>query len=227
MPRIGGLYGRMIIFVTTCARKIIWPEYAHMIVKATHNALNDIGERLRLVLSLNRWSIKDLERRSGIQYRTLQAYLSGDRKPGADHLVNLAGAGIDLHWLLLGQEEAALKLMFPDFEPLTGPLAADSDLAASFLHAAMENVDRWHQGYVESTGSPLSTSLLLTGVWSVFSLYDRLLDEIRDKIIDVRKKGMASEGIAEFILTSPVREAVRERLRVIDPSAKSDSQSPS
>ena len=179
---------------------------------------------MRLVLALNRWSIKELERRSGIQYRTLQAYLADQRKPGADHLASLAGAGIDLHWLLLGQEEAALKLMFPDFEPITGPLAADSELAAEFLEAAISDVDDWHKGHVDRTGSSLRMKLLLTGVWSVFALYDRLLEGIREKLVEARTNGMASSGIAEFVLTSPVREEVRKRLRVIKPEGGENPQ---
>lgn len=182
-----------------------------------------VGLRLRWLLELEGRSIKELSEASGIPYRTLQQYLSDNRKPGADHMVRFADAGIDLHWLLLGQEEASLKLLFPRMEPIDGPLAADSKLAVVFLDEAMKAVDEFHDDYVRKSKKPLHLDILMTGVWSVFSLYDNLLKNISEQIINKRKEGWPGEDIAQFVLSSPVRDEVRSRLKRIWPEIDEDS----
>lgn len=178
-----------------------------------------VGQRLRWLLDLEGRSIKDLSKASSIPYRTIQQYLADKRKPGTDHLIKLAESGIDLHWLLLGQEEAALKLLFPGFEPLDGPLAADSELAAVFLQEALDAVDEFHRDCVNEEGKPLELRSSLAAVWYVFSFYDRMLKQIADVIIEKRKEGWSCEDLAKFILTDPVRERIRSGLLYIDKSA--------
>lgn len=175
-----------------------------------------IGERLKWLLKLEGRSIKALSDASGIPYGTLQQYLSDTRKPGADHLAKLARSGIDLHWLVLGESEPSLKLVFPEGRRMTGPVAADAELANLFLAEALSAIDDWHSQWVKEHGAPMATSVLFAGVFSVFALYDELLNGIADQLIKARQSGWDNKDIAEMVLTSPVRQQVRKRLRVVE-----------
>lgn len=53
-----------------------------------------------------KWSLKVFSRESGIPYRTLQDYISGSRLPGADALQKIARRGVDINWILLGDERS-------------------------------------------------------------------------------------------------------------------------
>jgi len=173
-----------------------------------------IGRRLHWLLAIEGRLIRDLSNASGVPYGTLQQYMGDRRKPGAEHLTKLARAGINLHWLLLGYDEASLHLIFPNFEPLVGPLAADSELGSAFLREAFDAVDEFHRNWVQEHGEPLSVEVIFMSVWSVFSIYDKLLDNISDTIAETRSKGWLPNDIATFILTGPVRQEVRDRLRI-------------
>ena len=181
-----------------------------------------IGKRLRWLMKIEGSSIKDLSERCQIPYRTIQQYLSDKRKPGADHLKKIAEAGIDLHWLLLGYDEPSIKVVCPGCENITGPLAADSLLANHFFEEAFDAVDEWHQNHIHNGGAALDIKTILMGVWAVFFLYDDLLSKIEDQLIFARQHGMPVENIAQIVLTSPVKDEVRRRLKLIDPTRSED-----
>ena len=64
-----------------------------------------ISERLRQVCEAKNWKIKDFAEHTGIAYRTLQGYVGGEREPNAEGMAAIAKAGVNLNWLVSGEEE--------------------------------------------------------------------------------------------------------------------------
>jgi transcriptional regulator with XRE-family HTH domain len=171
-----------------------------------------VGQRLRWLLEIRGGSIKDLSDASGIKYGTLQQYLSDKRQPGASQLAGLAEAGIDLHWLLLGQQGNTLKLAFDELKKLQGPLVADYELYDVFLRRALDTVDVFHGQWNKSRNKILSIHYLLHATWLVLSMYSDILEKISEKIIDLRKKGWSGEEIADFVISDPVHKITTDFL---------------
>lgn len=67
------------------------------------------SDRIRLVLGRRDMTLKDLERASGIPYRSLQNYMSGALLPGAENLSKLREAlQVNVDWLLTGAGRSAI-----------------------------------------------------------------------------------------------------------------------
>lgn len=62
-----------------------------------------INIRLKQVMEIKGLNIKSFSEISGLKYRTLQNYLSGERKPDVDNLAKISThLGVNLNWLLTG-----------------------------------------------------------------------------------------------------------------------------
>lgn len=102
---------------------------------------------------------------------------------------------------------------------------ANSDLAEVFLDECFDAIDEFHYKWIEENKRALNIKLLLTSVFAVFSLYDRLLDGISDKIMDAYKRGWKSEDMATLIISGPVRDQVRDLLnKVVSDFLKSSAE---
>jgi len=79
------------------------------------NTLNKaLSERLRYAILHTGVSMKEFGVRTGIPYRTLQNYLSGDRLPGAEALQSMSKNGLDVNWLLTGRRIETLEHIAED-----------------------------------------------------------------------------------------------------------------
>ncbi|NIZ13938.1 LexA family transcriptional regulator [Phaeobacter sp. HF9A] len=68
-----------------------------------------IPERIREIASSKSLTIKDISEKTGIKYRTIQNYLSGDRSVGTEFLTALSEhLGVSASWILTGQGDAML-----------------------------------------------------------------------------------------------------------------------
>jgi len=66
--------------------------------------------RLKILIDLLGLNLKDFSRETGIPYPTLQDYLAGKIKPGADNLEKISMVfHVNLHWLLTGEGEPFMK----------------------------------------------------------------------------------------------------------------------
>ncbi len=83
--------------------------YAHLrklsIFIKNWNAQMRISERLKLVCEQKNWKIKDFAELTGLPYRTMQGYISGEREPNAEGMTAIAKAGVNLNWLVSGEGE--------------------------------------------------------------------------------------------------------------------------
>jgi transcriptional regulator with XRE-family HTH domain len=98
----------------------------------------DIKDRLRYAIRLKFKSIKEFSAATGIAYRTVQGYLSGDREPDAEQLGKMyAQVGINIGWLLTGK-----GAVFLDGEAAVVP----------FEHASKRRIKRWVDEFWEHSG---------------------------------------------------------------------------
>jgi phage repressor protein C with HTH and peptisase S24 domain len=66
--------------------------------------------KLKILIDLLGLSLKDFSRKTGIPYPTLQDYLAGKIKPGADNLEKISMVfHVNLNWLLTGEGEPFVK----------------------------------------------------------------------------------------------------------------------
>ena len=62
-----------------------------------------INIRLKQVMEIKGLNLKSFSEISDLKYRTLQNYLSGERKPDVDNLAKISThLGVNLNWLLTG-----------------------------------------------------------------------------------------------------------------------------
>ena len=99
-----------------------------------------INVRLRKILDYINMNIKDFSSCTNLAYRTVQNYLSGDRKPDADGLFKISThLGINLNWLLTGVgspfiEEAAES----PSEPLLPSLGGEEQELLALIRQSSE-----------------------------------------------------------------------------------------
>ena len=135
----------------------------------------EFGERLRSIIELRKQTMGEFAADAGIPYRTVQKYLLGSRRPGADHLIKLGAAGIDVTWLLTGFPGGAIghylevdssfeyeestrgqsKNRPADQTPLVDAVLGDMRFAHEVIERAEVAVDGYHRRYHERTGELL------------------------------------------------------------------------
>ncbi|WP_040977409.1 helix-turn-helix domain-containing protein [Necropsobacter massiliensis] len=64
-----------------------------------------INNRVCLIIEHFGDSITKFSERSGINYRSVQNYMRGEREPNAEAFLKFAQLGININWLLTGQGE--------------------------------------------------------------------------------------------------------------------------
>ncbi|HDR1694312.1 TPA: helix-turn-helix transcriptional regulator [Pasteurella multocida] len=64
-----------------------------------------INCRVCLIIEQFGGSITKFSERSGINYRSVQNYMRGDREPNSEAYLKFAQLGININWLLTGQGE--------------------------------------------------------------------------------------------------------------------------
>lgn len=64
-----------------------------------------INNRVCLIIEQLGGSITKFSERSGINYRSVQNYMRGDREPNSEAYLKFAQLGININWLLTGEGE--------------------------------------------------------------------------------------------------------------------------
>ncbi|MBN6060440.1 helix-turn-helix domain-containing protein [Aggregatibacter actinomycetemcomitans] len=64
-----------------------------------------INNRVCLIIEQFGGSITKFSERSGINYRSVQNYMRGDREPNSEAYLKFAQLGININWLLTGEGE--------------------------------------------------------------------------------------------------------------------------
>ncbi|KGQ48586.1 DNA-binding protein [Gallibacterium anatis 10672-6] len=64
-----------------------------------------INSRVCLIIEHLGGSVTKFSERSGINYRSVQNYMRGDREPNSEAYLKFAQLGININWLLTGQGE--------------------------------------------------------------------------------------------------------------------------
>lgn len=175
-----------------------------------------LGSRLRQFVTLNGLNVREFSKAVDIPYRSVHEYLSDNRKPGADHLAQMASFGIDVEWLLLGKIKTALVFDFKDigeFKPLTGYIAADKDLAHYLLMDAMKIIDQWRLDE-ENKGKVIPLGGLIASIWSVFQIYTDAANRSADTLENARKNRWPTEKLGEMIV-SLLHDPIRDRLKIM------------
>ena len=71
---------------------------------------NSVADRLKKLIEILGINLKEFSARTGIPYRTLQAYLKGEIIPGGENLQKIAAVFcVNLNWLLTGEGEMFIK----------------------------------------------------------------------------------------------------------------------
>lgn len=95
-----------------------------------------ISSRLRNLIDWRGLKQRKFAAETGIPYPALRKHLDARSAPGADHLIRLMRAGIDIGWLLTGRNSGPLCDWLPDVET---DFAAFGD--QRFLAAIMRQVE--------------------------------------------------------------------------------------
>lgn len=77
--------------------------------KIDNKTKNEIGRRVRAVLTLSSYSIREIAEISHFPYQSLQNWMRGRYLVGSDFLLWLAKKGVNVNWILLGQGEMFLN----------------------------------------------------------------------------------------------------------------------
>jgi transcriptional regulator with XRE-family HTH domain len=127
------------------------------VLKQAKTARSGVAARLSRLLAFRGLSIRQLSADAGVPYRTLQDYIGGKRKPGADHLVKLAEVGVDIHWLLTGGRPS-LPRGLSEGDLAAGLLASDPQLVNDIWAMARASADGYGDRHFSRTQKALSAS---------------------------------------------------------------------
>ena len=160
-----------------------------------------IGDRLRRFLQLRGWTIRSLADRTGIPYRTLQDYLANKNRPGTAHLSAMAGAGVDLNWLL-GKERVGIPRELGHFAAAPEPLRGDRALLEELSRRVMAAVDETNSDHVQKHGTSMPLIVLVSTYARGWDIAMKTAGEMASIIEDLSKRGVPPETIADVICGS-------------------------
>lgn len=162
-----------------------------------------IGNRLRAAIEQQGGSIKDFSRRSGIPYRTLQNYLSGERLPGADALVQIARQGIDVNWMLTGESLGKVidneKNSVEAMQLFLGKIIDDKNLQQIAIEASFASVDRHNEDYTKKNGVPMKSISVISLLMESYKFYSSIVVTLYDILPETEDKEVAYAKIRNSI----------------------------
>ncbi len=165
------------------------------------SAENTIGTRLRRLLRLRGQSIREFSEATGVPYRTLQDYLGGKAKPGAEQLGRIALAGLDVNFLLTGK---ALRGGFriKDTAPAddeTYYLLADAEVVEAIDRKAKDTISHLLREHLKADND-LTFDMLLEAYVLLFSSLADVFSRADPPIAAARKAGMSVAQLIDSIL---------------------------
>ena len=182
-----------------------WAQIQQMIAPTT------IGARLRGVIEFRRERLSGFAAAVSIPYRTLQNHLRDERKPGPDHLGRLAGAGLDVVWLVTGRYRGALSRGEWVDAPTTYALGA-TDFVDRLLQRIEEFGDAFQDRHYDGGGDPLRGYEREAALDVYRDMCLRTLIEKAESIQKRAARGESPDELLEFI-TAPLTPELDERLR--------------
>lgn len=173
------------------------------------DAQDGIGVRLRRFLRFRGLSIREFSEETAIPYRTLQNYLSEQRKPGAEHLKAMADYGVDVNWLL-----GARAKPMTDGEMLSAAsestvVRADIELLQELRERAVKLTDEMQKRYVEENRKPLNLMEILNFFSKTYLHFRKLAEGMESSIENLRKLGVSTPLIVDIISEAVVKAAER------------------
>lgn len=111
-----------------------------------------IDNRICLIIEHFGRSITNFSERSGINYRSVQNYMRGDREPNSDAYLKFAQLGININWLLTGDGE-----MFIDGTPKSTLTQQEQTLLKDYRESNEQGKEA-----IEKTASALAATAALT-----------------------------------------------------------------
>jgi len=160
-----------------------------------------VGTRLRRLLRLRGQSIREFSEAAGIPYRTLQDYLAGKAKPGADQLARIAGAGIDVNFLLNGKARR-MGVWIPDDAPPddeTYYVLADAEVINAVNRKAKDILNGLLQEHLKP-GDDLTFDALFDAYLSLSIRLLEIFARTNPPLEEARKAGMSVKQVIDSIL---------------------------
>jgi len=172
-----------------------------------------IGGRLRRLLRLRNQSIRDFSEATGIPYRTLQDYLAGKAKPGADQLGRIAAAGVDVNLLLTGKTRRTGYTVRTDApaDDEVYYILADIEILEAIDRKAKDTITALLKEHLKPDDDLTFETLLMV----YLSLLQRLADifaRTNPPIEQARKVGMSVSKLVDSILEASTQIAVARML---------------
>ncbi len=191
-------------------------KYTQMSASSIENAQTSIGMRLRLFLRLRNWSIKQFSKETGIPYRSLQNYLSDERKPNAEHLEKLFNIGLDPTWVISG---GAKKSIFGDLKngnlinnenDTFGVVLADSESYSIIQSKIVSLVDEVQKDIFEKEKCVIGFNLLFYVYLYAMQLSLAIISKLSVDILELRKNATL-EYIYDLIIWPVVLEKLKAK----------------
>lgn len=182
---------------------------------------NGVSDRLRLFIELRGQSIREFADETGVPYRTLQDYVAGKRRPGADHLIRMASVGIDINWLLTGDVRHAFEALFPDDIGRGSVVAADSRLVDLIWDEALKAADSYLERRAQKSTDLLSARQTFLVVGYYFRIIIATSAKMIDTIIQVQST-VGRDALFSELLTAGISPDLDDRLDAIIAAKSSD-----
>lgn len=179
-----------------------------------------IGDRLRRHIALNRMSIKAFCELTGVPYRTLQDYLTGARKPGSDHLASLARVGVNLNWLLTG-EDPTLGEVSEGLTEEASTFLSNIEIKNRLSDLIVELMDSYIEIREKEKASALGTKQFFRSFILLQNLIFEMAKEMSGTLSSLMKSGVGTELIVDVL-----RSAISKQLEQVfaSPTALSNDE---
>lgn len=163
-----------------------------------------MARRLRFAIALRGLSIRDFSDLAQIPYRTMQDYLAGISKPGADQLAKLSAAGIDLNWLLTGRVPSILNSgeTTEGLESSLDLFGADARLLEALLNSSYRLADQFAARRAASGGGSLTAKESQLVVAQYFTAMLRVAANMGSHLEELLKRGVPAATVIGVLETA-------------------------
>lgn len=175
-----------------------------------------LAARLRVVVNLMSRNQREFAEQVGMPYRTLQDYLAGRSKPGADHLARMAERGVDVYWLLTGRTRLPLFGETGEIgKPNAGYVLANTALVKGLWQKGIEKTDGYAIRHHLLSSRLLSAEDVIDVTLYYYGLMLKIALNMSDNIAKLIELG-ASQATIISVISDPITEefdsGVREYL---------------
>lgn len=163
-----------------------------------------LGSRLRYLIEVSGGDVRAFAKRCGISERAMHDYLAGKRSPQTKQISKMAQVGVDIEWLLLGEQRPNISFPIPsrvpDPAPVSGVVAATPMLRSIVQQRAYRLTDRLikeKDNFFQEAG----VVGVVIAIWNFYKMMSDIIETHKDTFMKTAKSGGDLTEMCDLLLS--------------------------